>query len=174
MQTTPVTVRFKPGFSDYLHASRLYERTTFFWRADRWVAVLLLGYGAWLSYVVGVRWWTVIWLILAPLEWFHLLPLHPLQVAIYFAMNRRLLEKSWDMTVDDKGMRLQTAGIDSRLDWSAFCQVLEGNRVFILVYGGRSYVTIPKRAFASPAELETFRVVIRDKISDARVFGKDK
>ena len=83
MVADPVTLEFDNQLADHLAAERLYYRSTFWWKADKIVAVLLLIFGIIAVWAVGVRWWTVIWFPLCIAEWFNALSVRPLQVRFF-------------------------------------------------------------------------------------------
>ena len=160
--TDTITIRFKHALSDHLHASRVYEKTTFFHKADKLVAVLLFLFGCWLVYAVGVHWWTVLWFILAPLEWFNLLSSRPVQVWVFFKRNPKFLER-YELTFSEEGILWKTNTIDSRLSWTLYNKVVESNRAFLLIYGKWAYSMIPKNAFSNEGQVNVFRDLLRRK-----------
>jgi hypothetical protein len=58
----------------------------------------------------------------------------------------------------------KTSTIDARRLWTGYSTVLEGETLFLLVYGKWLYVAIPKRVFASDEEIEGFRQMLERKI----------
>src|SRR5205085_1657113 len=80
-----ITIEFDHRLEEHLRAARLYHASrSWFSRADKVVAILVAAYGLFLLAGVGVRWWTVIWLVLAPVIWFNLLSIQPLIVRYVF------------------------------------------------------------------------------------------
>ena len=161
--TDTITIRFKNALSDHLHASRVYEKTTFFHKIDKLVAVLLFLFGCWSVYAVGVRWWTVLWFVLAPFEWFNLLSLRPVQVWVLFKRNPKFLEW-YELTFSEEGMLWKTDTIDARLRWTHYNKVVESNRAFLLIYGKWAYSMIPKSAFSNEGQVNAFRDLLRRKV----------
>jgi len=159
MQDNRITVRFVNTLSDHIHAMRLYESRGVFAKIDKVVAVLLAGVGVWLVCLAGVWWWTIMWFVLAPLEWFDLLSIRPLQVRLAFRINPKYREP-YCIEFDDLGIHFTTPTIDSHIEWSFYSRVLESDRVFILIYGKPVFGVIPKSAFASVEEIDRFREML--------------
>ena len=163
MQDTKITVRFVNTLSDHIHAIRLYESRQLIAKLNKVAAALLVGAGVWLVYAAGVQWWTIMWFVLAPLEWFDLLSIRPLQVLVMFRTNPKYREP-YCVEFDDLGIHFTTPTIDSHIEWSFYNRVVESKRVFILIYGKPMYAMIPKSAFASPDEIDRFRELLRRHI----------
>lgn len=164
METT-VEIKFDHRIEEHLHARRLYyARRSKFAIVDRIVALVLLAVGIAGVIFVGVRWWTVIWLVLGPLEWFNLLTLEPLVVRFYFKRSPRF-RGTTTLKFGEEAIRYQTASIDSTLGWDLFSGLLEDENVFLLLYAApRQYAIVPKRAFSSSAEQTRFRDLATRKI----------
>lgn len=160
-----VTVSFQPELADHMAADRLYEGTTRWAAADRVVALTLAATGIGLTIAVGPRWWTLLWLPLAVLEWFHLLTLRPLLARHWFRSNPKFRER-YELTFEDAGIHFRTPTIDSKLAWATYDRVLENERVWLLVYGPRMYTVLPKRAFDVEAA-RTFVTLVQKHIREA-------
>ncbi len=156
MSESAVAITFDNKLGDHLAAERLYYRFTVFWKLDKVVAGLLILFGAYLMWLAGVQWWTVIWFPLAVAEWFNILSLRPLQIWLWFKHNPKFRE-TYHLVADPSGLHFKTESIDSKLTWSHFSRVLEDGRLLLLIYGTRMYSVIPKRAFRSEDELGRFR-----------------
>ncbi len=158
-----IAVRYDNQISEHLDAARLYYAGTSLARVDKIVAVLLVGFGAFLVYAAGVQWWTLIWFPLALLEWFNLLSLQPLQVRYAYRTNPKFRE-TYEVEFSESGVRFRTDSIDSKIAWDHYSQLLENERVFLLVYGRHMYSVIPKRAFSSEGDMAGFREMVRRHI----------
>jgi hypothetical protein len=143
----PVVLEFDNRLTDHLAAERLYHRSTFWFKADKMVAILLFIFGVFAVSVAGIRWWTVVWFPLAVIEWFNLLSFRPLQIRFFFKRNPKFLEK-YHLTFSDSGIDFKTRSLESKLAWTHYTHVLEDDRVILLIYGTRMYTVIPTRAFA--------------------------
>jgi len=160
MQDTKITIRFENKLSDHIHAIRLYESRQAVAKINKIVAVLLAGFGIWAVWAAGARWWTVIWFVVAPVEWFDLLSIRPLQILVMFRANPKYREE-YCLEFDDSGIHFTTPTIDSHIEWSHYNRVVESDRVFILIYGKPMYTTIPKSAFANADEIGEFRELLQ-------------
>jgi YcxB-like protein len=58
---------------------------------------------------------------------------------------------------------------DSRLNWTAFAEVLETRKYFLLYPQSALAHVLPKRCFASQAEVEAFRQLLRSAALKARL-----
>jgi len=164
-ENTTVTLAFQPQLEDHVAADRLYESTTRWPAADRVVAVTLVAVGTGLTIAVGPRWWTLLWFPLALLEWFHLLTIRPFVMKRWFRTNPKFKEP-YELAFGESGIRFKTPTIDSTLAWATYYQVLEDERVFLLVYAPRMYTVVPKRAFTVDQE-RTFRALLLRHIPEA-------
>jgi hypothetical protein len=102
----PVEVSFESRLSEHLAAERLYYRTTWFWKVDRVVAVLLAIFGVVSVSLVGARWWSLIWFPLAIAEWFNLLSLRPFGIAYLFRTNPKYRE-TYALAFDREGIHFK-------------------------------------------------------------------
>lgn len=167
MSDGSIEVSFDNRLGEHLAAERLYYRSTVLWKLDRVVAVLLVAVGAWLVWAVGWRWWAVVFFLLGAVEWFNALSVRPLQIILWFKRNPKFQE-TYRLTFDDAGVRFRTATIDARLKWDHYSRVLEGDSMWLLVYGARLYSVIPKRAFESAADRGRFGKLVAAKIGHGR------
>lgn len=150
---------------EHVHAERLYySKRSWFATADRVVAVVLLLIGIGLVSVVGARWWTLIWFVLAPLEFLNLLSIAPLVTRFRFRQNPKFRELN-RISFGDEEVHFKTDSIDSRLNWSLYDGMLEDEQLILLTYGGQMYSVIPKRCFKDPATLEAFRSLAASKVN---------
>ena len=159
----PLRVTFDNVLADHLAAERLYYRSTVFWKLDKVVGALLIGLGVCFIYFVGLVWWAAIWIPLGVLETFNLLSLRPIQVRLWFKHNPKFRE-TYNLSIDEPGISFRTATIDSQLKWDNYSRLLENESLYLLIYGSRMYTVIPKRAFHSASELDTFRSLVSSKI----------
>lgn len=159
-ETPPITVRFENSVEEHARAAQLYYRTTFWHRGDKVVAILLLLFGIYVTATIGVYWWTVVFIALAPVEWFNLLSAHRLRAKLWFKWNPKYREP-YEITFSDDGIHFRTPTIDSNIDWKLYNSMLEDGQIFVLIYGKWMYAVIPKRAFADVAEENAFRELVR-------------
>jgi hypothetical protein len=163
-----VTVEFDHRLEEHLRARRVYyQARSRFARADKVVAIFLGLFGVASVVLAGVVWWTVIWFVVAPLEWFHLLSLEPLVVRYMFKRSAKFHERTM-LAFSEDNVRYKTPSIDSTIDWSLFTGLIEDGELFLLPYQApRTYALVPKRAFASEAAQAEFRELVRQKVTRA-------
>jgi hypothetical protein len=161
-----IQIEFDHRLGEHLRARRLfYRHRSWFAKADRVVAVLLALFGVTLIALAGLRWWTAIWLVIAPIEWFNLLSIEPLVVRYQFRRSPKFLAPT-SLSFSREQIHYRTGSIDSTLRWDLFDGLLEDEELFLLVYRApRSYAVIPRRAFASPAEQSDFRELARSALA---------
>ena len=157
---SPVVLEFDNRLAEHLAAERLYYRSTFWFKVDKVVAIHLLIFGVFAVVVAGIRWWTVVWFPLAILEWFNLLSFRPLLIRFFFKRNPKFLEK-YHLTFSDSGIDFKTKSLESKLAWTHYTHVLEGERVTLLIYGPQMYTVIPSRAFLDGEQHDRFRLLVR-------------
>ena len=167
MDNQSIELTFDNQLSDHLAAERLYYKSTLFWKLDRVVAVVLVGVGTYMVWAAGARWWTLIWFPLAVAEWFNALSTRPLQIKYWFKHNPKF-RGTYHLTLDRTGLHFRTRSMESHLEWGFFSRVLENGRLCLLVYGTRMYSVIPKRAFKSQAELDSFRSLVHGSVGKSR------
>ncbi len=161
-----ISIEFDHRLEEHLRARRLhYANKSWFARADKVVAILLAVFGSVSAGLVGLRWWTVIWLVLAPLEWFNVLSIEPLTVRYTFKRSAKFQERT-TLSFSEERIHYKTPSIESTLDWSLFTGLIEDDALFLLPYKApRTYAIIPKRAFASEEAKAEFRELVRKKVA---------
>ncbi|MCG3179752.1 MAG: hypothetical protein BIFFINMI_02095 [Phycisphaerae bacterium] len=163
-----ITIEFDHRPDEHQRARRLYYRKkSWFAHGDKVVASFLLVGGVGLVSVIGLRWWTVIWFGLAPLEWFNVLSLEPLVVRYKFKRSAKFRDRS-TLSFSEECIHYKTPSIDSTLDWSLFVGFIEDDELFLLLYAlPRAYAVIPKRAFRSDEARVEFRELVGKKVTQA-------
>jgi hypothetical protein len=163
----PIKIEFDHRVEEHVSASRLYYSKRTRWaKTDKVVAFLLVLFGTVLVILVGFQWWSVIWFVLAALEFFNLLSIDPLVVRWQFKATPKFNERN-TIVFEHDGIHFRTPTIDARLKWETYSEMLENDEVFLLVYGKRMYSVIPKRAFQGETEKERFRHLIAQRLSAA-------
>ena len=163
MKTEPVRISFDNQQADLLAAERLYYRHSVWSKLDKLVAIMLFAVGVFSVWGAGPAWWTLIWFPLAAAEWFNLLSLKGLWVRYSFKRNPKFHE-TYRLSFSHDGIGFKTASIDSTIRWSHYTRALENESLFLLIYGSRMYTVVPKRAFADPSEIDSFREIVSRNI----------
>lgn len=65
-----------------------------------------------------------------------------------------------ELTIDENGLVGRNEHGESKFLWSAFLTFLETRSVFVLRYGKKQIVVVPKVAFASQEEVSLFREIL--------------
>jgi hypothetical protein len=91
-------------------------------------------------------------------------------------IRRRVLNEMWRlwsntgpvrMQVSDEGLLVETARGSSLLPWKSFLRLSDRDDLFLLYEGTYNVFTVPKRGFASDADVERFMQMARRHIDDA-------
>jgi len=90
--------------------------------------------------------------------------------AKFFIIPQRLfrgeprLKDERSLTFTSDGIHIQTAHVDSQLEWSTYSRALIDSHSFILYYGVRSFTVIPKRVFRDAEQKRVFEELLSQKI----------
>jgi hypothetical protein len=80
-----------------------------------------------------------------------------MQARMLFRRNP-VLRHRVDVVADEKGVTLNAPGSSTHMDWSRYQRVVERpNDVIVMVFGKDMFHAIPIEAFATAADVETFR-----------------
>ena len=158
-----LTVRFLNELQDHILAQRLLYHKSLMAKLDKVVAVLLIGFGVYCVARVGVYWWTILWFPLAVAEWFDMLSLTRWRTRIQFQRNPKFREE-YHLTFSRENIHFKTTSLESTLQWTHYERVIESRELFLLMYGKGLYTLIPKRAFSSEEEINSFRTLLRQTI----------
>jgi hypothetical protein len=169
MQQPPhITVTFYNQLRDHLEAQKLLYSKGVMARIDKVVALMLLGLGVYLIYIAGFQWWSVLWMLLAVVEWFNLLSLHTLRTTLFYKRNPKFQEE-YHLEFSPDSIHFKTASIDSVLQWTHYQRVIENSNMFLLMYGKDLYTLIPKRGFANQDDIDAFRALVDMKVTQENV-----
>src|SRR5262245_57868983 len=123
---TPIRIEIGHQVNEHVRAERLYYAKASPMRyVDRVVGLLLLLLGVFCVTTAGIRWWTVLWFLLAPLEFFNLLTLTPLFVRYRFKRTPKFLERN-ELVFSEAGIHFKTPSVVSDLRWDLYQDVIEG------------------------------------------------
>ena len=161
--STPIAIKYENRVADHLRAAQRYYQTTFFYIADKVVGILLLLFGVYSMVSLGVHWWTILIIALAPCEWFNLLSSYKLKAYLGYKLNPKFRDR-FEVIFTQEGIHFSTPAIDSQIMWTYYHNILEDEQIFLLVYGKWQYSVIPKRAFADASEQDAFRNLVSQMI----------
>ena len=162
---TSISIEIDHRVDEHIKAERLrYSKCSHFANVDRIVAVILVLFGVFSVVTRGMRWWTLIWFVVAPLEYFNLLSITPLVIRYRFKRTPKFHERN-ELTFSEDGFYFKTPSIDSNLKWDIYTGMVEDDDIILLMYGGSSYSVIPKRVFKSEEDLKAFQTLVQRKIT---------
>ncbi len=100
--------------------------------------------------------------------------LQPLIVANRVEKDERL-SSPVDFVVDEEQILFKNKFTETKLDWGSFQKVIESKSHFLLIYtvNKNMFQIIPKRAFASSEDEQSFRELLNTKIPRLQKFQFD-
>lgn len=158
-----ISIRFTNELNDHIEAQRVLYKESVLAKMDKVVAVLLFGFGIYCIASVGLKWWTIVWFPLAVAEWFNWLSLSRWRTKVEFQRNPKFREE-YHLTFSREDIRFKAASFDSTLKWTHYNRVVEGQDLFLLMYGKGLYTLVPKRCFTSNKEINAFRTLLFEAI----------
>jgi hypothetical protein len=153
-----VSVSYRPALRDVLHAARFAEGEN--WKSASRVAAFLLVCCSLAFLWWGFPGWAALWFTLAVVEFFNLLPLSVLVAYMEFRRNPKYRQE-YHPTLSPETLAFQTDTISTVLKWSHYTRFWETERAFVLASGQGVPTVIPKAAFATEAEHEDVRTILR-------------
>ncbi|MCI0572109.1 MAG: YcxB family protein [Myxococcaceae bacterium] len=149
---------------EYLRAERLLYAHARWRHPGRIAALVFAALAAGDLLLHGMRWWNVLGLSVGLL--FAALPflLRDARLWFHFRVGSRMREPT-DLSFDEVGVHLRIASFDSYLRWGMYSGLLEDEQLLLLTYAGQSYTVLPKRCFASTAEMEAFRALAERRVA---------
>jgi hypothetical protein len=163
----PIILQIDHRLSEHVQAERLYyARHSKFASVDRIVAAALLLVGIVSTALVGLHWWTAIWFLLAPLEFFDLLSIAPLVVSHRFKKTAKFHELN-ELEFTEDGIYFRTPTIDSRLKWEIYSEVIDNDDLILLVLGNQMYSVLPKRCFKNDEDIGKLLTMARKMVTSA-------
>lgn len=89
-------------------------------------------------------------------------------LAIYFFQPKFIFKQTekfhetYQLTFSLDAIDFQTASISSKLEWKMYHKLWENNDFFYLIQNKNIYTVLPKRAFSSLQEIDSFRDISRE------------
>lgn len=162
MSEAPVAIAFQYTEAEYTDAVRLYHRRTGRGpgrKMDVLVAVATFALGAFMWVQDGYAPLRLALMVLSVLFLGILAALHWVVPRIWFRRDPKF-QDAYELRFDEKGLYFNTRNMDSTIGWEFYQQVIEDGKFFLLVFGKNQFTVVPKRAFASEAEIERFRSLV--------------
>ena len=161
-QESELTVNFRHGLGDLIHAART-------WEARQWVVInrifvtLMIACGGLLIYMESYAWGSL-FLLIGTLEFFNLLPACAVKALIQYRYDPKYKER-YQLTLSQNHLHFRTANINSVINWTHYNKYFETSKAFILVYGKMMYTIIPKRAIRNKDQLNYLRDLLDRVVS---------
>jgi len=85
----------------------------------------------------------------------------------YFRGDAKFQDR-YELAFSDEGIKVKTSQIDSKLAWSLYTKVVEGQDMYVLVYGNETRIMtpVPKRVFINKDQEQQFRELIARHVID--------
>lgn len=166
---TPLQIRFKPGKTDYIHASRaLASKSTIFIVLAAFTIIVMVLSAVLLIFpsIGGGDFMTaaILALVIGGFYFIYYFFLIPLQISRTYAKNDYLQDERI-MTFFDNHLTMQVGSHSSDLDWENVENVMNGKFLYIIAYKAqeKAYPFIPKSAFSEPGMEENFLELLKVK-----------
>jgi hypothetical protein len=83
-----------------------------------------------------------------------------------YIYRKSIVGKSvYNFEFSEQGIHYTTETIDSQFEWPMFTKVLKGPDQFLLYHGKNQFIIIPKRAFRSTEDLNSFDLLLTKVVS---------
>jgi hypothetical protein len=161
----PISLRFSYNRNEYVRAIRRHLKTVMRVRLDVFGAIFSIGMGFYLVNSCGINVLsmlplTVGGLLLAIIGYAMFIVPH-----LWYTREPKLKQQYY-LVFSNAGIEFQTAGIDSKLDWSIYRKWLSDKDFYILYYGKWSLTVVPRRAFLNPADDRAFHDLLINNIGN--------
>ena len=166
---TPLQIRFDPGKTDYIHASRALasKSTIFIVLAVFTVLVMILSAVLLIFPSLGGGDFinaAILALIIGGFYFIYYIFLIPLQLSRTYAKNDYLQDERI-MTFYDDHITMQVGSHTSEMDWGNVEKVMAGKYLYIIAYKAQEkiYPFIPKTAFGDSDKEKAFLELLKEK-----------
>ena len=155
-----------------------FQRTEYFvWFRRLWPQALLLAFfllvftAAVVGYVQGQHdnLVTATPFVVLFLLWAASGVLGPLRAAKRKFVGLKWLGEATTFTFEAEGIRMASASFSSETRWSVVKEVCETKSLFLLRSGEQSAITLPKRFFASAAEIDAWKELVQAQMKCRRI-----
>jgi hypothetical protein len=154
-----VKLAFRYTENDYARGLRLHYANTLHPKRDGVISIVMAVVGAYFWLTTEPRW---IGITLTAVSGLLIL----LLLAAFFVIPKLVFRREpkfrddYSLTFSTEGVHFQTAHIDSNLKWEIYTHVLTDSKSYILYYGKASFTIIPKRAFESVSQQQSFEELL--------------
>jgi hypothetical protein len=160
-----INLSFRYTESDYVRALRAHYASRLRLRLDLAATFLLLGIGIYLWQSPTSHWLGVMFVTGAVL--FSLLLVVAFTIIPRLAFRREpKFRDEYSLAFSSEGIHFRTANIDAQLQWGMYSQVLIDAHSYVLYYGSRQIMVIPKRVFQSFEQQQAFEQLLTQQVSE--------
>ena len=85
-------------------------------------------------------------------------------IPVYKFKRTAKYQEEYSLSFSLDGIKFKTKTIDSELKWSIYSEAWESNAFYFLIQAPRMYTLIPKRAFVTSIEKNTFDKLVTSKM----------
>ena len=159
----PITLVFTHAEKEYVAATRWFFARVYHTRFLLVLSSIVFSVGL-LLVLVGVDFVfagaaLIVGLILFLLNFY----VYFVMPAQHFRRNSKFRDE-YSLQFTDEGLRFQTKGVESKIEWSFYSKVLEAPQFYALRYDRDLFTLIPKRVFASNKQEADFRDLLNRKL----------
>jgi hypothetical protein len=147
---------------DFLHAWRFYRSSAWIIKLGKPLAIIIVAMFIIFTVWTGFQWYYLILAIVAIDLWFDFTG--EARCRIYYRSNKSAIEETYDVTVDDTGIHVKSRTLEAKRSWDGYINVMESERLFLLVRGKGLFGTYPKRAFENEGQINEFRRIATKNI----------
>lgn len=165
----PIVVRFTMTKAEYLAAFRQHlfrSKQTLFMGAFLllWICLPLISYVGYVGTGITHRYSASEFVLPAVGLLLLALVFGWSPIAAYRKTNPAFRDQEQEFRFTDAGAEFRTGISEAKLDWQVWLRYKETPQFFMLFPGSTVMHILPKRAFASPEDLESLRVMLRTRI----------
>jgi hypothetical protein len=157
-----VQLQYQITLAEFKEMAWLRHRSSLRWMIGLCFGALVFIAGATL-FALGDRGLSLVLILLSPLQVVVFTIVSSLTIRWTFRRNSRMFGPR-TVTIDETGISSDHALGHNEAKWSSYQDFKETKNLFLLYHSADLIGILPKRAFASQAELEQFRALVTSKI----------
>ena len=175
-----VSIQIRLHFRDFLGAYRLYRAAATKEKATHVIIgfVLLLSSALYFSFPLlrpavvtpeAGDLTTIIWGLALVFGVIYIFDLPPIVLSwILFRQYIQEYPEPYQLTFEESGIRFTSQKRNAIYEWNFYKEAIEGKTIFILLYGKGLHSTIPKSAFQIENEMDIFRTMLKEHLTNFR------
>jgi len=159
-------IEYQLTFDEYLEGQRAYIKTSLFRYYIYWVfGILGITVGILGILVVPGMAASYIVILLGAYCVLSVTLFHRLRVTRLWKQEPNV-SKQLSVEIAEDHLHFVSPHEDGRIKWSAFCHFMETKNLFMIFRQRNMFNAIPKRVFSNSGEVESFRNLLRRKITE--------